>query len=278
MAMRSSISAKLFLAAWSLWLATSSAQEVQTLELATSAVHPLTARLGNACLIQLPAEPLTTNVGDPQMWLVEKAERLVSIKPTHAAVRDTNLAVVTRQGTLNFFVHLAPDTDPFTQMVRITRIVDDSKPLPPAQGPAQDTLADAVIREIRVAQNYYALKQVNAPELRDVEQFTQMRETETRSHRCTLLQTFHFRGTRHIVLHFLMQNRTEAALTFDHRKTIVSIGETLFAPTAVSLGRTTLPPKASAESFIVLDGSNGLSPRQVFEILLPMAPSPSPAL
>ncbi len=244
------------------------AQEVRTLELSTSVVQPITARLGNASIIQIPIEPVATNVGDPQMWLTEKAEKLVSIKPIQAGARDTNLAIITRQGTLNFSVHLAPDTEPFTQMVRVTRIVDDSKPLSPASSNRSETLAETIVQEIRTAQNYYALKQVNAGELHDVEQFTQMHETDTQNHSCTLLQSFRFRESRHVLLHFITENKSASPVSFDPRRTTVRIGETLFSPMAVSLGRTTLPPKGSAENFIILDGSNGLSPQQKFEILL----------
>lgn len=253
------------------------AQDVQTLELSTSEVHPLTARIANATLIQLPVEPVATNVGDPAAWLVEKSERIVSIKPTQEGARDTNLAIVTRQGTLNFSVHLAPDVEPFTQTVRVTKIMDDSRPMQSQAKETQETLADIIIREIRIAQNYYALKTANAPDLKDVEQFTEMLETGDARCACTLLQAFRFRDTRHLVLHFVTENRSQASITFDHRKTTVSLGETAFVPTAVSLGKSTLAPKSSAENFIILDGTSGLSHRQKFNIMLvesPSAPAP----
>ncbi len=265
-----------FLAPW-LLLTAAHAQEIQTLELSTGEVHPLTVRIGNACLIQLPVEPIATNVGDPVAWLVEKSERIVSIKPTQETARDTNLAIVTRQGTLSFSVHLASNTEACTQMVRVTKIIDDSRPLPAQVREPQETLADTIIREIRIARNYYALKTVNSPELKGVEQFTQMRETGGKSCACILLQTFRFRDTRHLILHFVTENRSTQAITFDVRKTMVSLGDTFFAPAAVSLGRNPLPPKASAENFIILDGSNGLSPRQLFDISL-SATTPSPSL
>ncbi|MDD2710101.1 MAG: TrbG/VirB9 family P-type conjugative transfer protein, partial [Verrucomicrobiae bacterium] len=151
------------------------AQEVQTFDMPTGVVHPINARLGSASLIQLPVEPLATNIGDPEMWKVEKADKLVSIKPVQAGIRDTSLAIVTRQGTLNFALHLAPDSEQFTQMARITKILDDAKPAAPlSQSAGQETLADVIIREIRIAQNFYALSSVNSPDLRDVEQFTQL--------------------------------------------------------------------------------------------------------
>jgi hypothetical protein len=252
------------------------AQEVQTVELYTSDVHPLNARLGSACLIQLPVEPVATNVGDPAMWLVEKSERLVSIKPLQDTARETNLAIATRQGTVNFSVKPAPATEPFTQMVRVTRIVDDSKPLPPQQPPSE-TLAETVIREIRIAQNYYALKFVGSPDLRNVEQWTIMRRDEARTHALALLQSFRFRDSRHVVLHFITENRTDLPVPFDHRKTVVRLGDTFLVPIAVSLGKATLSPNRSAENFVVLDGSNGLSHRQAFEILLPIPTPPSPS-
>lgn len=249
------------------------AQEVQTIELYTGDIHPLNARLGSACLIQLPVEPVATNVGDPALWLVEKSERLVSIKPTQETARETNLAIVTRQGTLNFMVRPVTAAEPFTQMVRVTRIIDDSKPLPPQQQ-SPETFAETVIREIRVAQNYYALKFADSPDLRNVEQWTVLRETGNSNHRCTLLQTFRFRDTRHVILHFITENRTGKPVSFDHRHAAVRLNDTFFVPMAVSLGKATLQPKASAENFIILDGSNGLSHRQPFEILL-MTASPS---
>lgn len=244
------------------------AQEVQTLELATRDVHPLAVRLGNAAVIQLPVEPVATHIGDPAMWLVEKTERLVSIKPLQAGARDTNLALVTRQGTLSFSVHLAGENEPFTPMIRVTRILDDSKPLPPVPVSLPESLAFTVIQEIRIAQNYSALKQAGAPEVREVEFFFQMFTRTTKSYACTLLQSFRFRDTRHLVLHFLMENRGDEPLTFDHRRALVRVGETFFAPLAVSLGRNPLPPQAMSENFLFLDGSTGLSPRQAFEILL----------
>jgi len=250
------------------WAGLLHAQEVETLELSTGVVHPITARIGNACLIQLPVEAVATNVGDAQLWMVERAERNVSIKPVNAAVKDTNLSILTRQGTLSFSVHLAPDSEPFTQMVRVTKIVDDSKPLPPTQMGSQETLADIIIHEIRTAQNYYAMKQVNDPELRDVEQITQLRESGTPRCGCTLLQVFRFRNSRHLVLHFITENKTSSPVAFDHRRTTVTVGDTIFAPMAVSLGKNTLPPQSSAENFVVLDGQNGLSPRNNFNILL----------
>lgn len=257
-----------FLTAYSLWLIAAYAQDVQILELSTSEVHPLIARIGNTCLIQLPVEPIGTNVGDPQMWLVEKSERIVSIKPLQVSARDTNLAVITRQGMLNFLVHLAPDSENFTQTIRVTRIVDDSKPLPSQQSNSQQTLADIIIHEIRVAQNYYALKLAGSPELREVEQFTQLHETGTKTYSCNLLQTFRFRDTRHLILHFVTENKSEVPISFDQCRTIINIGDTLFTPMAVSLGKISLQPKGSAENFIVLDGSNGLSHRQEFNIML----------
>lgn len=252
------------------------AQEVETLELSTGTVHPLLARIGSACLIQLPVEPVATNVGDAQLWMVERTERHVSLKPVNVTAKDTTLAILTRQGTLNFAVHLAPEGMPFTQMVRVTRIVDDSKPLPPVQSGSQETPVDILVREIRVAQNYYALKQVHAKELHDVEQVTHLRETGTVRAGCTLLQVFRFRDTRHLVLHFITENKTAEPLSFDHRQTTVSAGDAFFVPLAVSLGGTSLPPKASAENFIVLDGSNGLSPRNLFDILLVEQPTSIP--
>ncbi|MDD2710100.1 MAG: hypothetical protein PHV34_19120, partial [Verrucomicrobiae bacterium] len=92
-------------------------------------------------------------------------------------------------------------------------------------------------------------------------------------HTCTLLQTFRFRDTRHIILHFTTQNRQTVPLSFAHRQTTVNVGDTLFAPVAVSLGSNPLAPKASSENFIVLDGANGLSPRQKFNIFLVTNPS-----
>jgi hypothetical protein len=249
------------------------AQEVQTVELYTSDVHPLNARLGSACLVQLPVEPVATNVGDPAMWLVEKSEKLVSIKPVQDAALETNLAIVTRQGTLNFSVRPVPAAESFTQMVRVTKIIDDSKPFPPQSQPPE-SFAETVIREIRVAQNYYALKFAGSPELRNVEQWTVMRGDEATTHSITFLQTFRFRDSRHVLLHFLTVNRTEAAVSFAPRKTIVRLGDTFFAPVAVSLGRTTLPPGRSAENFVILDGASGLSHRQEFEIFLPATSSP----
>ena len=249
-------------------------QEIQTLELATHDVHPLAVRLGNAAVIQLPVEPIGTHVGDPAMWLVEKTEKLVSIKPVQSGARDTNLALVTRQGALSFSVHLAGENEPFTPMVRVTRILDDSKPLPPVPTTAPESLASAVIREIRLTQNYAALKQVGAPDVREVEFFFQMSTRTTKSHACTLLQSFRFRDTRHVVLHFLTENRQETSLEFDSRHSLVRVGEVFFAPLAVSLGRNPLPPKGTSENFLVLDGSAGLSPRQAFEILLPIHGSP----
>jgi hypothetical protein len=252
------------------------AQEVQTLELTTSVVHPLTARLGSACLIQLPVEATATNVGDPAMWLVEKQDRLVSIKAQQAIAKDTTLAVVTRQGTISFSVHLAPDSEPFTQMVRVTRIVDDSKPLTASpRAAAPETLANIVIREIRIAQNYYALKMAKSPDLREVEQFTQLRECGNHVHDCTLLQTFRFRDTRHVLLHFVTRNQTENPMAFAHRQTTVRVGDTIFAPVAISLGSNPLSPKASAENFIILNGANGLSPRQKFDIDLVVEAQPA---
>lgn len=250
------------------------AQEVQTIELYTSQVQLLNARLGNACLIQLPVEPIATNVGDPTTWLVEKSERLVSIKPIQEMARDTNLAIVTRQGTVSFSIRLGSQSEPFTQMTRITKIVDDSKPLPPQSPVTNETLAETIIREMRIAQNYYALKTANSPELRNVDQWTLMRETERKTYRCTVLQTFRFRDTRHAVLHFITENQGETPLAFDARKTTVNLGDTLFAPVAVSFGQSTLAPKRSAEHFIVLDGANGLSHRQEFNILLVVVEQP----
>ncbi len=252
-------------------------QEVQTLELSTGVVHPIAARLGNASIIQVPMEPVATNVGDPQMWLVERAERLVSIKPVQAGARDTNLAVITRQGTLNFSVHLASDTAPFTQMVRITRIADDSKPLPSPASNKWEAPAEIIIREIRIAQNYHALKQVNSPELRDVEQVTQMFESKMLRHSCVLLQSFRFRETRHLVLHFVTENKSTAPLTFDTRQTTAGAGETFFAPLAVSLGNNPIAPNGRSENFLVLDASNGFSPRQKFNIqLVEISTPPAP--
>ena len=247
-------------------------QDVQTFELFTSEVHPLFAKLGNACLIQLPFEPIATNVGDPAMWLVEKIDRTVSVKPINEGARDTNLAIVTRSGTLNFSIHLVADTEPYTQMIRITKVIDDSKPLPKEEEHIQETLADTIIREIRIAQNYYALKTVNSPDLKNVEQFIQMHDSGNKNHHCVLLQSFRFRDTRHILLHFITENKGDTRITFDQRRTTVSIGITIFTPIAVSLGKTTLERRghgSSAENFLVLDGDNGLSPHQKFNILLP---------
>ena len=258
-------------------LLTAFPQEVQTLDLATRDIHPLAVRLGNAAVIQLPVEPVATHVGDPTMWLVEKTERLVSIKPIQTGARDTNLALVTRQGTLSFSVHLAGENEPFTPMIRVTRILDDSKPLPPVSSSLPESLAATVIREIRIAQNYSALKQAGAPEIREVEFFFQMFIRATKSHACTLLQSFRFRDTHHLVLHFLMENRGDEPLTFDPRRTLVRVGETFFAPLAVSLGQNPLPAKGMSENFLLLDGSTGLSPRQAFEILLPANPSDTEA-
>ncbi len=213
-------------------------------------------------------EPVATNVGDPQMWLVERTERLVSIKPVQVGARDTNLAVITRQGTLNFSVHLVSDNAPFTQMVRVTRIVDDSKPLPPITATHQENPAETIIREIRIAQNYYALKRVNSPSVHDVEQVTQMLEGKTLHHSCILLQTFRFRDSRHLLLHFVTKNHDFAPISFDTRQATVAVGETFFAPLAVSLGNNPMNPNSQSENFIVLDGSNGLSPRQKFDIHL----------
>ena len=247
-------------------------QDVQTFELFTSEVHPLFAKIGNACLIQLPFEPIATNVGDPMMWMVEKIERTVSVKPISEGARDTNLAIVTRGGTLNFSIRLVPDTEPYTQMIRITKVIDDSSVLPKEEQRSSETLADIIIQEIRIAQNYYALKTVNSPDLKNVEQFIQMHDSGNKNHHCVLLQSFRFRDTRHILLHFITENNGEKPLTFDQRRTTVSIGDTLFAPIAVSLGKTTLEPHghgSSAENFLVLDGGSGLSPHQKFNILLP---------
>ncbi|MDD2709228.1 MAG: TrbG/VirB9 family P-type conjugative transfer protein [Verrucomicrobiae bacterium] len=242
------------------------AQEVQTVDLYTSQIHPLNARLGCACIIQLPVEPIATNVGDPVLWLVEKAERLVSIKPTQDNARDTTLAIVTRSGTINFAVHFAAQMEPFTPMVRVTKIIDDSKPLPFQPATAQETLAEIFTREIRIVQNFHALQMVNSPDLRNLEHWTLMYETQNKTQHCTLLQTFRFRDTRHVILHFLTQNRAKTPLAFDVRHTTVSLGETLFNPIAISLGNSTLPPKRTSENFVILDGSNGLSHRQNFEI------------
>ncbi|MDD2709087.1 MAG: hypothetical protein PHV34_13965 [Verrucomicrobiae bacterium] len=257
-------------AVFALFLFTSAlfAQEVQTVELYTSQVHPLNARLGCACIIQLPAEPIATNVGDPALWLAEKAERLVSIKPTQDNARDTTLAIVTRAGTINFAVHFAAQTEPFTPMVRVAKIIDDSKPLPFQSATAPETPAEIFTREIRISQNFHALQTVNSPDLRNVEHWTLMREIQNKTQHCTILQTFRFRDTRHVVLHFLTQNRSKTPLAFDIRRITVSLGETLFNPIAASLGSPTLPPKRSSENFVVLDGSNGLSHRQDFEIFL----------
>ncbi len=244
------------------------AQEVETLELATSVVHPLTARLGSACLIELPVEPVATNVGDAQMWLIEKAERTVSLKPIQAGARDTTLAILTRQGTLNFAVHLGSASEPFTQNIRVTKILDDSKPWGEPATLAQETAAERMIRELRIAQNYHALKDVRSPELREVESSTQLREEETPTHACSLLQSFRFRDSRHIVLHFILKNKLAMPLFFETRKTTVSVAETLFAPLAVSLGQNPILPGGSSENFIILDGSQGLSPRNAFSILL----------
>jgi hypothetical protein len=210
------------------------------------------------------------------MWLVEKQDRLVSIKAQQAIAKDTTLAVVTRQGTISFSVHLAPDSEPFTQMVRVTRIVDDSKPLTASpRAAAPETLANIVIREIRIAQNYYALKMAKSPDLREVEQFTQLRECGNHVHDCTLLQTFRFRDTRHVLLHFVTRNQTENPMAFAHRQTTVRVGDTIFAPVAISLGSNPLSPKASAENFIILNGANGLSPRQKFDIDLVVEAQPA---
>lgn len=251
-------------------------QDVQTFEVFTSEVHPLFAKLGNACLVQLPMEPIATNVGDPAMWLVEKIERTVSIKPINEGAHDTNLAIVTRGGTLNFSIHLVADTEPYTQMIRITKVTDDSKPLPREEQHSSETLADTIIREIRIAQNYYALKTVNSPDLKNVEQFIQMHDSGNKNHHCVLLHSFRFRDTRHIILHFITENKGDNRITFDQRRTVVSIGDTLFAPIAVSLGKTTLECRghgSSAENFLILDGDSGLSPRQKFNILLPEIPN-----
>ena len=244
------------------------AQEVQTLELATSTVHPINARLGTASLIQVPLEIIATNVGDPASWLVEKTERLVSIKPTQVGAQETNLAIVTRQGTLSFAVKMAGEKKPFTQIVRIIKIIDDSKPLPPLAQAAQESLSEIIIRELKTVQNYHALKTVNASEIKEVEQFTVLDEEEIGSHRITLLETFRFRDSRHLVLHFIVENKSDTAISFDHRKIVVALGQTLLSPVAVSLGCANLYPGRRSENFIVLDGSNGLSHRQIFKILL----------
>lgn len=246
------------------------AQEVETVELTTSTVHPIHARIGNASLIQLPVEAIATNVGDPGTWMVEKLGKIVSVKQKSEAARDTTLAVVTREGTLNFAVHVAGVNEAFTQTIRITKVYDDSKPLQAATtNTSSETLSDVIIREIRIAQNYYALKQVNSKELQNLDQSTQMREIGNDVLSCYLLQTFRFRDTRHIILHFVTQNKVSQTLSFDQRRTTVSVADTLFAPVAVSLGRSSLEPSASAENFIVLNGDNGLSPFQKFNIFVP---------
>jgi hypothetical protein len=268
MAMRSSVFTKRISLLLLLLSTLGRAQEIQTIDLATSEVHPITAKVGNTCMIQLPVEAIATNVGDPVSWFVEKTERIVSIKPVQEGIRDTNLAIVTRQGVLNFSIHLAGSDERFTQSVRITKIVDDSKPLTLPSTQAQETLADTIIREIRIAQNYYALKSVHSREIANVEQKTHVREMGNSSYGCALLQSFRFPDTRHVVLHFITENKTELPITFDRRKTVVNIGDTFFAPIAVSLGNATLQPKRSSENFIILDGSNGLSPHQHFNIIL----------
>lgn len=245
----------------------SQAGEVETIDFSLEKSYPITAKTGNSSLIQLPMEPLATNVGDPSSWLVEKMEKVVSIKPIQKDAPDTNLAILTRQGTLNFSVRLANETESCTHMVRVSQIVDAHQTLPPNQAQAE-TLANVVIREIRIAQNFYALKQVDSPEIKEIEHLVQAQTSRDEKHSCTLLQTFRFKDARHVLLHFITENTSDKPIHFDCRRTLVLAGDTVFVPLSVSLGKNTLNPKSSVESFIVLNGGSGLRLTNSFKVVL----------
>ncbi len=249
-----------------------SGQEVITTEMTTSEVRTLMARVQHATLIQLPVEPLATSVGDPSQWLVEKQDRWVSIKPIVQGPSETTLGIITRIGTLNFIIKpVVGDGQAFTQNLRVTAIQDDSKPLPPVQtshAEGGENRAAIFIREIRVAQNYFALLQTRSPMTKNVQHHVLLKDTSTPDLKVSLLQTFRFLDTRDILLHFTIKNISKEALNISSRETTVSLQKTIFAPKAVSLGATEIPPGRSTENFIVLDGTLGLNPNQPFEINL----------
>ncbi len=251
--------------------ATARGQEVITTEMTTSEVRTLMARVQHATLIQLPVEPLATCVGDPSQWLIEKQDRWVSIKPIVQGPNETTLGIITRIGTLNFIIKPVGDSQAFTQNFRVTAIQDDSKPLPPAQTSRADdgeNRADIFIREIRIAQNYFALLQTQSPMTKNVQHHVLLRDTSTPDLKVSLLQTFRFLDTRDVLLHFTIKNISKETVRLSSRETTVSLQKTIFAPKSVSLGATQIPPGRSTENFIILDGTLGLNPNQPFEINL----------
>lgn len=246
-------------------------QEVITTEMTTSEVRTIMARVQHATLIQLPVEPLATSVGDPSQWLVEKQDRWVSIKPIVQGASETNLGVITRVGTLNFIIKPVGDSQAFTQNLRVTAIQDDSKPLPPIQATSADSgenRMDSFVHEIRVAQNYFALLQTHSPMAKNVQQHILLKDTSTPALKVSLLQTFRFLDTRDVLLHFTAKNISKQTVFLSIGETTVFLQHTIFAPKAVSLGSTQIPPGRSTENFVVLDGSLGLNPNQPFEINL----------
>jgi hypothetical protein len=243
------------------------AQEIKTMDLSTEDNYPLTVRLGSACLIELPTEPITTSVGDPAMWYIETNGNFVSVKPIQKEARDTSLAIVTRAGTVNFSLSVVPDSQPFTQGIRVNRITSRSR-LPAGRQPPSESLAEVLIREIKVAKNWYGYKTANRPEVQRVQEVKILSEREEEHCRVITLQAFRFQETGHVLLHFLTENTGKEFIAIDHRKTVVTVGEVPFIPISVSLGKQVLRPGASAQNFLVLNGGNGLSLKNDFKIHL----------